>query len=488
MGQNDLAGLMANGLHPVLLALCLVVFLFDLVRSKFWTVDLSPLKSQLKLLLAVAGFLAAIFAVGFSFQYDFASYWPYAALGLAGVYLSGVIDPSKHRNMRTTFLLGISAALVTSKPEHLTEAAAAFSAGMLAWKVMSNFTSPQLARLDDVAASFAYLASMACATSTLSTSGRNGDIIAGAFATAVLLNLMQRPFMHDDKLIVKRLVLTIAGGLGMLVVLTKGLNALTFTNLAVLVGAGFGSMYALDALGRMAQDERLSDGERAGKHIKALLIVGIFTLLSTRLFGNLGLAVISACVMVSAFTQLPACAAMFFGARLMEQAFAAAQVSNVTGINLQHSYVSAAQYLGFFVVMAVMVMIRYNKERRIDAAAITLLATFGTGLASFFLHAEPAAGYLVALGVAGVVGAVLLQTFFGRSPEDEARCLSVILIPSLAGSCAVLSGGLVAAGLTASMEERLTTLGVLAGLTVVLLLLSHFFGKSRTDTVTVAGD
>lgn len=488
MGQNDLAGLSANGLHPVLFALCLVVFLFDLVRSKFWTVDLSPLKSQLKGLLSVAGFLAVIFAVGFFFHFDFASYWPYAALGLVCVYLSGVIDPAKHRNMRTTFLLGVSAALVTGKPEHLTEVAASFSAGMLAWKVVSNFTTPEAARLDDVAAAFAYLASMACTTATMSNAGRNGDIIAGAFATAVLLNLMQRPFMHDDKLIVKRLVLTIAGGLGMLVVLTKGLNALSFTNLAVLVGAGFGSMYALDALGRMAQDERLSDGERAGKHIKALLIVGIFTLLATRLFGNLGLAAISACVMVSAFTQLPACAALFFGSRLMEQAFAAAQVSNVTGINLQHSYVSAAQYLGFFVVMAVMVMIRYNKERLIDAAAIALLATFGTGLASFFLHAEPAAGYLIALGVAGVVGAVLLQTFFGRSPEDAARCLSVILIPSLSGSCAVLSGGLVASGLTASMEERLTTLAVLAALTVVLLLLSHFLGKSTTDTVTVAGD
>jgi hypothetical protein len=106
--------------------------------------------------------------------------------------------------------------------------------------------------------------------------------------------------------------------------------------------------------------------------IKQILIIGIFTLLATRLFGNLGMAALGAGCMVGNFSQIPACAAIFFGARILEQVFAYANVSNVTGINLNHPYVSAALYLGLFSALGLMALLKDVSDRRIAAAAFAL--------------------------------------------------------------------------------------------------------------------
>jgi hypothetical protein len=493
MGQNEL---MANGLTPFLLGLAALVCVFDLVRSKFWaTVESGALQTQLKPLLTVFGALAALGATGFFLHLELLQALPFALGGAVAVYLTNVIDPAKHRHMRTTFLLAVSSLLVLNGGEHFVLNAAAYVCGMLLLKVVQNFAAQagDKVRLDDIAASSAYLAGMALVASQGGTpTGKNADIITGAFAVATLLNLMQRPFMHDDKLLVKRLVLTISGGLGMLVVLTKALTLISFTNLAAVVGGGFGLMYALDAFGRMAQDPKYDDSERAGKYLKSLLLVGIFTLLSTRLFGNVGMAALAACVVVGTFSQLPACAALFFAARLFEQAFANLYVSNVTGVNLQHSYVSAAQYLGFFVIVGVLVLIKASRQGRVDAAALAVIGTLGAGLTSFFLHAEPTASYLVALAVAGIVASILLQGYFAKEKEEN-RCLSVMLLPVLSSAFALLSGGLVEQGLHASMQDRLNVIGGLAGLTVLLMLVQGLAnkksgGNSGPDTVAVSGD
>lgn len=474
-----------------LLGLSVLVFVFDLVRSKFWeSMDKDKLKRDVKPLGCVAAFLAVLTGLAAYLKLDMLSSAPYLFAGLVAVYVTGVIDPTKHRYMRATFLLATGAGLACMGGENFAQIATAYLAGMLSWKVVSNVLNPLEARLDDVAPVFAFLAALA---QQGSVAGRNADMITGAFCVATLLNLMQRPFMKDDKIWLKRSILVIAGGLGMLIVITKGVNAMSYSNMAVLMGAGFGAMYALDAIARMAKKEDVTPAERSIKFVKQVLIIGIFTLLATRLYGNVGLACIAACVLVGSFSQVPACAAIFFGSRLLEQAFADLAISNVTGINLQHTYVSAAQYLGFFVISALIVMTRdtrvLNRDLKVDACALALVATFGTALVNFFLHGEPTGSYLVALSAAGVTALILMQSLFADKGEEN-RSLSIILVPALASASAVLSSQLVRMGADAGMNERMTVLGVLAAVTIMAMMANRLMDKNSgsSKSVTVSGE
>jgi hypothetical protein len=493
MGQADTH---AIGITIWLFGLAVVVCLFDLVRSSFWTsIDIAALKRDIKPFGMVAILLGAMLGLSSFLKLELIQYSLYLVLGLLACFVSGVIDPLKHRYMRATFLLACSAGLVMANPDQFGYCASAFAIGLLSWRLVANLLEPDTARLDDVAPAFAYLASMTLAACSASghPTGKAADLVTGAFAVACLLNMMQRPFMHDDKLFVKRLVLVVAGGLGMLVVVTKGLNLVEYTKLSVLLGAGFGGMYALDALSRCANDEKAGGAYKSAKFIKQVLIVGIFTLIASRLFGNVGVGVLAACVMVGSVSQVPACFAAYLGARLFEQAFAYDSVANVTGINLMHPYVSAAQYFGFFVVVALLVMIKESHDRKFDAVAIALVGTIGTALVSYFLHGESTGSYLVALGVAGIVGTVLMQVFYGDKPN---RALSLMLLPGLAGAVAFLSQGLVDVGLEASMDQRLSVIGGLAGFVLLLMVASTLInknshkgtGSSSSDVVAVPGE
>lgn len=490
MAQNELP---ANMFPLCLLGLSVLVFVFDMVRSKFWeSMVKDRLKRDAKPLFCVAGFLAVLTGLAAYLKLDLLTSAPYLFVGLIAVYLTGIIEPTRHRYMRATFLLATGAGLVCLGGENFSQTACAYLAGLLSWKVVSNVLRPDEARLDDVAPVFAYLAAL---SQQGAVAGRNADLISGAFCVATLLNLMQRPFMKDDKIWLKRGILTIAGGLGMLIVITKGVNAMAYSNMAVLMGAGFGAMYALDAIARMAKKEDVTPAERSIKYVKEVLVIGIFTLLATRLYGNVGLACIAACVLVGSFSQVPACAALFFGSRLLEQAFADAAISNVTGINLQHTYVSAAQYLGFFVIAALIVMTRdsrvLNRDLKVDACALALVATFGTALINFFLHGEPTGSYLVALSAAGVTALILMQSLFADGPgkNEENRSLSIMLVPALASASALLSSQLVRIGADAGMNERMTVLGVLAAVTIMAMMASRLMDKnSGSKSVTVSGE
>ncbi len=464
------AGLVAKNLPALLLGLTIFVFLFDLVRNRTWA-SLEPAKvaGSVKALLVTAAAgtagLALVSAAGQPFA-DIA----YFFVGLAVTYVFATL--SLKPAMRTMLHLACAVALNMFVPaDKLTLAACSYLMGAVAIRLVLNMLKPKESRLDDVAPPFVYLSAMlfaSCGAAGGGNAEKYSGMINSAFIVSTLMTLMQRPFMRDDKILVKRLVLTLSGGLAYLVMVTKAVNAPEYVRLAALVGAGYGMAYALDAIAIKK--------DCATSAIKQILIIGIFTLLATRLFGNLGMAALGAGCMVGNFSQIPACAAIFFGARILEQVFAYLNVSNVTGINLNHPYVSAALYLGLFSALGLMALLKDVSDRRIAAAAFALLTALGTGAVSYFLHSEAAGGYLISLIVSAVLVAIVGQAFF---PEEEEKVVNVALVPALATSSAMVSAGLLQFGLSATMEDRMTVIGVMGAVTFAALLASYFIGRGK---------
>lgn len=478
------AGLVAKNLPALLLGLTVFVFLFDLVRNRTWA-NMEPGKvaqhvKALAVTAAAGGLvLAAVSATGQPFA-DIAFY--FVGLALTYIFATLTLKPA----MRTMLHLSCAVALAMFVgADKLTLAASSYLMGAVSIRLVLNMLKPKESRLDDVAPPFVYLAAILFATCGAAGSG-NADKYSGminsAFIVSTLMTLMQRPFMRDDKILVKRLVLTLSGGLAYLVMVTKAVNAPEYVRLAALVGAGYGMAYALDAIAIKK--------DCATSAIKQILIIGIFTLLATRLFGNLGIAALGAGCMVGNFSQIPACAAIFFGARILEQVFAYTNVSNVTGINLNHPYVSAAVYLGLFSALGLMALLKDVTDRRISATAFALLSAIGTCAVSYFLHSEAAGGYLISLIISSVLVSIVGQAFF---PEEEEKVVSIGLVPALATSCAMVSASLLQTGLTATIEDRMTVIAVMGGITFAVLLASYFMGRGKTEgksgnAVAVSGD
>jgi peptidoglycan/LPS O-acetylase OafA/YrhL len=241
--------------------------------------------------------------------------------------------------------------------------------------------------------------------------------------------------------------------------------------MAVLIGAGFAFSYALDGQG-VKPGTTAEDGSL--DLIRNVLIIGIITLIATRLYGNLGLIVVGATASVSFFRQAPAVAALFIAARSLEQAFDVNYVANVTGINLMHPYVTAAQYFGFFTILALVLLLKEGRGRNFETVAVTSVAVIGPALINYFLHAEASASYMVALTVAGVLVAILGQKFFY---EQENLCASLMLIATQSSAIGLLTAEVIEIGNSTSNPERLKIVYCLAGVMAILMIVSILRSK-----------
>lgn len=448
----------ATGSTAALLGLVLLVFLFDLVRGGLRSENQSPF-APLK---THAGLLAAVLAGG-AVAFGLAAL---AALNLAqhAVFFFGAVLitycvavlPFKPV-MRTMLHLGLACAIALwAAPNTLIYSATAYMAGLVLMRLVFNLMRVKEARLDDIAPAFVYLSGLLFVSggdsAALATMGKRWTLLNSAFIVSTLVALMQRPHMTDDKLLVKRLVLTLSAGLGYLVLVTKLAVAPEYTRLALLVGAGYAMAYGIDALSLRKSEATAS--------IRQVLIVGIFTLLASRLYGNLGIAVIGAGLMVGHFSQAPAAVALFFGARVLEQVFDYTYNANVTGINLNHSYVGASVYFGLFSALAILALLKDVHQKRVLAAALAVSGALAGAAVNYFLHGEAASGYLVAITVSGLLLCLVGGNFLEE--DDRDKSLNLVLVPALATTSGLLSYELLALGETADMPARLTALGVIA--------------------------
>jgi hypothetical protein len=429
---------LGNNLATWLSACAFFVWAFDFIKGKgYKQLDLADLKVQMPIFIGILLGAGALFGLSYLLGLTVASQILPFVLGLAAACI--VCSFKFENKSRSLLLLGSAVvAFISIAPADnqgfVLSGLVSYLVGMLSWKLCSNFLRPEKAMLSDVAPAVLYIAGQIFIGTTFSGAAmtRGCDLVNSAFIASTLINWFQRPFRSDDNFLLKRFILTATGGLIFLILVTKVILAPQDAPLAVLVAAGFAFSYALDGQG---VKPGTSSEDSSLDLIRNVLLIGIITLIATRLYGNLGLIVVAATTSVSFFRQAPAIAALFVAARVLEQSFDVNYVANVTGINLMHPYVSAAQYFGFFTVAALLLLLKEGRGRNFETIAVTSVAVIGPALVNYFLHGEASASYMVALTVAGVLLSILGQKFF---IAQESLCASLMLVATQASAVGLL--------------------------------------------------
>ncbi|MBU6452686.1 MAG: hypothetical protein KGS72_12950 [Cyanobacteria bacterium REEB67] len=480
-------GALGNNLTTWLAATALFVWAFDFVRARgHLALKASDLTGQKFSLLGLIAGAAILFGVSAMLGLGLlASAWPF----FLGVVLSFLVSTLKFENKSRSLLLLSLTVFFDIYARTTGDAAAALESsliiGLLSWKIIANFLNGEKAVLADVAPSALYIAGQIFVHAAYSGAGavQARDVVNSAFISSTLVNWFQRPFRSDDAFLLKRFMLSATGGLIFLILVTKVILAPQYAPMAMLIGAGFAFSFVLDGQGfKPGTSTRLG----ALDLIRNLLVIGCITLLATRLYGNLGLTVVAATASISFFSQAPAIAALYVAARLLEQAFCVEHVANVTGINLLHPYVSAAQYFGFFTAGALLLLLKEGRLRFFDTMAVSVVGVVAPALVNYFLHAEASGSYLIALTVSSLLLAILGQRFF---EENEANlCGSLMLVATQASAIGLFTAELLDLGNAASNPERLKVIYVLAAIVAVVMVISILKTKSTVKPVAVSGD
>lgn len=533
----------ANGLAPITAATCVFVLLFDVCRRKALSTEKVGFKSSLPSLYVSIAAIALLKITGVLLNVPAISSPIFYGVALAAVGIGYLMAASPLKPGVVAFVHLAIAAIINSLDSH-PAGLLPYATGLLLIRTCLNFSQGNKIgiELQDIASAVVYISAALFADQTSGLSGvpmqKARALVECAYITTALITVFQRPFTFGDRIWVKRLTLCVTAAIFFLVLVTKIVLAPEYLNLAVIFGFSMAAFYAVDGF----TDKTTPTDERTGtvRAIMQVLMLGIITLAASRLYGNIGLGCVAACTMVGlhGFGRgvVTAAMALFIAARIFEQYFALNLVSNVTGVNMQHAYVSAANYFGFFVVMALALLLKEttatnarvlrlfdeaNKQQEIKvgldvpevekfenenetkpeskpeiiaepvsrpilhsanwsnlSVAIALWSTMGVVAVNYFLHAEASAAYLISLAVAGILFGVLGQSYF---VDRERRVLSLALIPALSSAAAILGGDLLATGETATINTRLTIIGVLAALAAISLVIGIIMDKQKKD-------
>jgi hypothetical protein len=289
-----------------------------------------------------------------------------------------------------------------------------------------------------------------------------------SITSALVLRWLQGPFIKQDNLYVKRLTLAATGGLLLLILVTKMMVALDLSKLAIVGGAGFMMTYLLDSL-----DKKNSlNAPSSLKSFKALLFIGIFTLVVSRLFGTAGLIVLASTTIISVGYKhkYAAIAGFFWLAKAMLEAFVFTYNSNMTGINLMHVYVSAGLYAGFLMAVTIAYLVKNTATSGwVKALLISSAGLMAPMACNYFLHAEAASSFMLASVVASLMVSIFLVP--NSLWESEGNEL-IMAFPLAVITCAQITGDLIEKGNACDANQRLTTLGVLAAISAVIVFVS----------------
>ncbi|HEY9687893.1 MAG TPA: hypothetical protein V6C52_13035 [Coleofasciculaceae cyanobacterium] len=198
-----------------------------------------------------------------------------------------------------------------------------------------------------------------------------------------------------------------------------------------------------------------------------VVLIGLATLVASRLYGTLGWLVLATALLVNHRVRpVIAIAALFWLSRSLLQGFIFQFNPNVTGINITHPYAGAALYVGFIVMMLLPILtnrLATTEEGQPNtiiysggplAWALTLsTCILAGGLANYFLHAEATGSLLASLTVAGL-GVSLLGNF--HLPTLSVQPLMFTLLIT---SSALLGNELIATGNESEKSQKILVLG-----------------------------
>jgi hypothetical protein len=297
------------------------------------------------------------------------------------------------------------------------------------------------------------------------------NILLVCLTLSLWLKFLQTPFLSEDKVFIKRILLTAAGGLALLLIIMKVLLVPKMAPLAALYAAGLFFTYMFEPAGQ-------SEEKQTFDPVRLLVLIGVLTVAATRLFGTYGLLVLAPATIVSTVPEGAALAGMFWISRTLLQAFIVLYNSNVTGVNLMHSYTSAALYGGVIVVFLLSLAIRDIKNTCLTTAVLLIACALLPPGMIYFLHEEPSSSLLIAATVAAITISSLVPVFYKRQETSAQKNLMVV--PVLMATASLLAGQLVERGNQATSASRLQLVIAMAALTFVVYLAFYFYNLSKT--------
>lgn len=347
---------------------------------------------------------------------------------------------------------------------------AATMLGLLVAKIADHLLFDGERSLDDILPPLIWLTTVAWATPfEAKVAEQREGLILGVTCVAMFLRVMQRPLLREDKVFIKRVVLAASGGLFVLMVITKLILAPDLQPLALLCGGGMFATYLF-----MNIDKEGQGNINGATAVKLLIVTGMLTMVATRFFGMFGLLALAPCALVAPWPGITQFAGAFFCIRVLLQLFITTYNSNVTGINIEHAYVGAAEYAGFIAMACLTLLLREVKDRRVLTALFLAAGALLPLAANYYLHAEPTSSLLVASTVAAVIFAILGPAFMqGETVGYE----NVVLLPAVMTVVGVTFGGLIEAGNEATNMFRGQVLGYAAGILIILVLAHWIFGR-----------
>lgn len=336
-------------------------------------------------------------------------------------------------------------------------------AGLVVFKLTDHLLLEGEQTLDDVLPPLVWLAGV-CYFATAGTGPtvtKQANALLGIISVCLLLRTIHTPFMSDDKWLVKRVVLATTGGLGVLLVITKLMLALDMAHLALLVGAGIFATYLF------------KDSDADGAHkvsstsgVKLLIVIGMLAMIATRFWGMFGLLALAPTALVAPRSGFAQYIGLYCAVRAMLQVFIGTYNSNVTGINVTHSYVGAAMYAGFIVIAVLALLMRDFKEKKILIALFLGAGVVVPMVADYYLHAEPTSSFLVSATMAAVMLAALGPAF---SRDETVGYENLMLMPALMVSMGTIGGALIELGNNAPNDAKAKTLAfVVAGIALLI--------------------
>ncbi len=301
-----------------------------------------------------------------------------------------------------------------------------------------------------------------------------------AFIVMILVrNLQEWPQKIWEIPVLKAIVLGLTSGLAVMV-LTR--NVLMDTEhlkfWGCLVGTTVFLMHWLEGVFVAKPDTVNSPDWTRG--VVGLMLLGILTLVVSRLFGTLGLCVLALCSLTLCSSRLFLLGALFWLARVGVQGFDVAHNLNVSGINLNHAYVSAALFGGFLLAWGLPQWLNHQQinhqllsgtQRSWLVGSMVAIVAAGC---PYFLHAEATGSFLIAL----MVGALMQGLLNQESQEETGSLLSsgmAVALPALM----TLSGGLLERGdLATRMEQGQMLVGFVIAIALFGWVLNRLGGGS----------
>jgi hypothetical protein len=352
--------------------------------------------------------------------------------------------------------------------------------GLLTYKVIDQLFFVSETGFEDILPSMVWL-SAACWYGSMTypvskTVLLQESIILSGISATFLLKAIPPTVVKNDPFFLKRLLVSLLGGFLMWLFVAHILLAHKMAVAAILFGGSIFTHLLLNS----PEGESSESGSKYDFPIQFLVLVGVLTLVASRLLGMFGLLVIASPAVLCASSSAAVTAGLYWCTRVVFQGFQQNYNGNVTGINLLHPYVSASVYAGLALslVVASLWLRRVNTWR--DSIVFLTLAFLLPPACNYFLHEEPSSGYLFTLMSAAVILVPLAKGLFAPA-LSKPKYPVLMLLPAISVITADLTNGLFEAGNHSTLQSRLYVAVGLAVVLAVTLIVSYFVDMNKHD-------